>query len=221
MKHFCFLKLVYYIIDEWTVKGAKSKTSKQHRHQNQQNNLNIVSNGRGRGTNRNGHVVGQGRGGEGRGSRNGNTSLAPREHQSSRNGVASSMPSISAQPQPQTVPSSLEKPNVPKFAWVLNNKLTISNNTTNLQHEDVVSSKPEKRRPPPPPTDENKLNEFPLKPAKRFSLGEATKFSTNHYLITWPANNGFDFENIRQYDVTIREQKSAQKRVVESTALGM
>jgi hypothetical protein len=254
------------IKDEWTVKGANSKSSKQSQQQHHQSNSNRATNGRGRGrgsagrgANVNGHAAG-GAGGGGAGGRGGrgvrgentqqrqtqSASSLARDHQSNGNFIASSVPPGFAQPQPQQVSSPSEKTNVPKLAWALNNNLSISNNnaptttttltttttTTNStnnsqqvedaqqmedKEEDVVSSKPEKR----PPADENKLAEFPPKPAKRFSLGRATTFATNHFLIPWPKNNGFDFEKIKQYDVTIREQKSAQKRVVESTALGV
>ena len=58
---------------------------------------------------------------------------------------------------------------------------------------------------------------FPPKPKQRFSLGIEITVETNHFMIPFLKKN--DLDNIRQYDVAIKHQKSS--RLVESTNLGM
>jgi hypothetical protein len=71
------------------------------------------------------------------------------------------------------------------------------------------------------PVEDLSLNQqielFPPKPKKRFSLGKEITVETNHFLIPFLKKN--DLDNIRQYDVAIKDQKSS--RLVESTNLGM
>lgn len=71
------------------------------------------------------------------------------------------------------------------------------------------------------PVEDLSLNQqielFPPKPKQRFSLGKEITVETNHFLIPFLKKN--DLDNIRQYDVAIKDHKSS--RVVESTNLGM
>ena len=144
-------------------------------------------------------------------------------------------------PNPTLAPT-----NVPKLAWASNTP-TPSSSTSNLENNKIspsatqqletnlktetlgddvkeIISKTEKLEVAGKNEikleDETKLSPFPLKPKERFSLGTLTKFSTNHFIIPWTNKKGFDFNQIKQYDVTIRDQKSPQKRVIESTSLG-
>jgi hypothetical protein len=61
------------------------------------------------------------------------------------------------------------------------------------------------------------IESFPPKPKQRFSLDKVITVETNHFMIPFLKQN--DLVNIRQYDVTIKDQKSS--RLVESTNLGM
>jgi hypothetical protein len=79
------------------------------------------------------------------------------------------------------------------------------------------------------PVEDLTLNQqidlFPPKPKQRFGLGREITVETNHFMIPFLKKNDLDNmmlpDNmmIRQYDVTIKDQKSS--RCVESTNLGM